>query len=50
VRPGQIGYRAQLAYPKKVYLPAHKLPLGAPIRGRYGVPIGIIDRFSGRRI
>ena len=49
VRPGRIGYRAQLAYPKKVYVPAHKLPLGVRIRDRYGVPIRMIDRFSGRR-
>jgi hypothetical protein len=49
VRAGRIGYRSQLAYPKKVYVPAYKLPLGARIRERYGVPIGAIDRFTGRR-
>lgn len=49
VRPGRIGYRAQLAYPKRVYVPAHRLPLGALIRARYAVPLGAIDRFTGRR-
>ena len=36
--PGRIGYRAQFAYPQKVYVPAHKLLLGARIRDRYGCP------------
>jgi hypothetical protein len=49
VRPGRIGYRASHAYPKKVYVPATALPLGVRIRERYGVTIGLIDRFSGRR-
>ncbi len=50
VRPGRIGYRAQFAYPETVYVPAHKLRLAAPIRERYGVPIRVIDRFTGRRM
>lgn len=50
VRPGRIGYRAQLAYPKRVWVPGNKLPLGVRIRERYGVPIGVIDRFSGKRV
>ena len=51
IRPGRIGYRAQYAYPKRVFVPVHKvqLPLAVRIRERYGVPIGIVDRFSGRR-
>lgn len=49
LRPGQIGYRAQFAYPKTVYVPAHKLRLGARIRERYGTPSRLIDRFTGRR-
>lgn len=43
------GYRAQYAYPLKVYVPAHKLPLGAKIRRRYGCNLGYIDRFTGER-
>jgi hypothetical protein len=50
VRRGQIGYRAQLAYPKKVYVPATRLVLGKGIKDRYGCAIGVIDRFSGRRM
>lgn len=49
IRPGRIGYRAQFAYPEKVYVPGSKLPLGVLIKRRYGVSVGIIDRFSGRR-
>ena len=50
LRPGQIGYRAQFAYPETVYVPGHKLRLGARIGERYGVPIRVIDRFTGRRM
>ena len=46
---GQIGYRAQYAYPKKIYVPGSALKLGALIRERYGVQLGIIDRYTGRR-
>jgi hypothetical protein len=50
VRPGAIGWRAAKAAPQKVYVPAHKLPLGVLIRNRYGVSLGIIDRFTGKRV
>jgi hypothetical protein len=50
IRVGQIGYRAQSAYPHKVYVPATHLALKKAIRERYGCATGIIDRFSGRRI
>lgn len=46
---GGIGYRAQYAYPKKIYVPGDMLKLGALIRERYGVSLGIIDRYTGRR-
>jgi hypothetical protein len=49
VRRGRIGYRAQYAYPQKVYVPAHKLTLGRTIKQRYGCAIGVIDRFTGER-
>jgi hypothetical protein len=49
IRRGTIGYRAQFAYPGKVYIPAHKLAFGRRVRERYGCQIGIIDRFSGDR-
>ena len=45
---GLIGYRAQYAYPKKIYVPADKLKLAALIRERYGVKVGIIDRYTGK--
>jgi hypothetical protein len=50
VRQGAIGWRASRAAPQKVYVPAHKLPLGVLIKNRYGVSLGIIDRFTGRRM
>jgi hypothetical protein len=50
VRKGQIGWRASKAAVQKVYVPAHKLPLGAVIKRRYGVSLGMIDRFTGRRV
>ena len=40
VAEGRIGYRAQYAYPKKIYVPADKLKLAALIRERYGVKVG----------
>lgn len=46
---GRIGYRAQYAYPQKVWVPSNKLKVGALIRERYGVKLGIIDRYTGRR-
>jgi hypothetical protein len=49
VRRGATGWRASKAAPQKVYVPAHKLPLGAQIKNRYGVSLGVIDRFTGRR-
>ncbi len=49
IRTGTIGYRAEFAYPLKVYVPAWRLPLGGVIRRRYACTIGIIDRFSGER-
>jgi hypothetical protein len=49
IRRGLIGYRAQYAYPQKVYVPAHKLTLARTIKQRYGCAIGVIDRFTGER-
>ena len=45
---GAIGFRTQFAYPKKVFVPASHLKLGSLIRERYGVRIGIIDRYTGK--
>jgi hypothetical protein len=45
---GAIGFRTQFAYPKKVFVPASHLRLGALIRERYGCQIGIIDRYTGK--
>jgi hypothetical protein len=39
--------RAEMAYPKKVYIPAQHWRLLKPIRKGYGCGVGIIDRFSG---
>jgi hypothetical protein len=44
------GYRAERAYPRKVYVSALHLRFGSEIRRRYGCEIGLIDRFTGRRI
>ena len=49
VRKGVIGYRAEFAYPNKVYVPAQQLLLGRVIRDRYGCALARIDRFTGRR-
>ena len=49
IRKGAIGYRAQFGYPKRVYVPGHKLALAQKIRQRYGCAIGVIDRFTGER-
>ena len=50
VRKGAIGWRASKAAPQRVYVPAHKIPLGIKIRDRYGVDLGVIDRFTGKRL
>ncbi len=49
IRRGQIGCRAEFAYPQRVYVPATKLVLGRVIRDRYGCALGLIDRFTGKR-
>jgi len=49
VRRGHIGWRASKAAPQRVYVPAHQLPLGVLIKRRYGVSVGVIDRFTGKR-
>ena len=50
VRRGAIGWRASKAAVQTVYVPATKLPLGKLIRDRYGVDLGMIDRFRGDRM
>ena len=50
VRRGAIGYRAQYAYPKTVYVPGHKWELGRLISELYGCRLRFIDRFTGEVI
>ncbi len=50
IRRDQIGFRAEFAYPQKVYVPATNLPLGRVVRERYGCGLGVIDRFTGKRM
>jgi hypothetical protein len=49
VRVGGIGWRASHAAPQAVYVSAMSLPLGRLIAKRYGVDLGMIDRFTGKR-
>lgn len=49
VVPGLIGFRAQYAYPQKVYVPAWRWQLGNVIKRRYDCELGFIDRFTGER-
>jgi hypothetical protein len=49
VRRGAIGWRASKAAPQAIYVSAMNLSLGARIRKRYGVDLGMIDRFTGKR-
>lgn len=49
VRRGMIGYRAQYAYIRTVYVPAHKWKLGRVVRDRYDCGLAFIDRFTGER-
>lgn len=50
VRKGRIGWRASKAAPQAVYVSAMHLPLGSRIRARYGVDLGMIDRFTGKKM
>jgi hypothetical protein len=50
IRRGTIGYRAQYAYPKTVYVPGHKWELGRRICDLYGCRLRFIDRFTGEVI
>jgi len=50
IRRGQIGYCAEFAYPRKIWVSPRQNKIGRLIRGRYDVPLGLIDRFTGRRI
>ena len=50
VVPGRIGWRASKAAPQVVYVSAMNIPLGGLIRKRYGVDLGLIDRFTGKRM
>jgi hypothetical protein len=50
VRRGAIGYRAQYAYPKTIYVPGHKWELGRLICDLYGCRLRFIDRFTGEVI
>jgi hypothetical protein len=49
VRRGAIGWRASHAAPQAIYVSGMNLPLGTLIRKRYGVDLGMIDRFTGKR-
>jgi hypothetical protein len=50
VRRGAIGYRAQYAYPKTIYVPGQKWHLGRRICDLYGCNLKFIDRFTGEVI
>jgi hypothetical protein len=49
VTVGAIGYKAERAYPKKIYVPGTRLRVGRLAADRYGCDLGLIDRFTGRR-
>jgi hypothetical protein len=50
VRRGAIGYRAEYAYPKTIYVPGQKWQLGRRICSLYGCNLKFIDRFTGEVI
>ena len=45
--PGRLGWRAQYAYPKRLYVPHDKYQLVAPLRKRYQVPVHLINPYTG---
>lgn len=49
VTKARIGYKAARAAPQTIYVSGMHLRLGRLIQERYGVDLGMIDRFSGKR-
>jgi hypothetical protein len=46
VIPGQLGWRAQYAYPKCLYVPHESYRLVAPLKASYGVPVKLINPYN----
>jgi hypothetical protein len=44
---GQFGWRAQYAYPKRIYIPHESYRLVAPLKATYGVPVNLINPYTG---
>lgn len=47
VVPGRLGWRAQYAYPKRLYVPHESYRLVAPLKASYGVPVTLINPYTG---
>ena len=47
VVPGRLGWRAQYAYPKQLYVPHERYHVVAPLRTSYGVPVNLINPYTG---
>lgn len=45
--PGRLGWRAQYAYPKRLYVPHDKYRLVAPLKATYQVPVHLINPYTG---
>jgi hypothetical protein len=45
--PGRLGWRAQYAYPKCLYLPHEKYRLVAPLKAAYHVPVHLLNPYTG---
>ncbi len=45
--PGELGWRAQYAYPKQLYVPHKNYLLAAPLKLTYGVPVRILNPYTG---
>ena len=46
VIPAEWGYRAQLAYPKRLFVPYEGWRLAKPLRERYGVPVKLANIYE----
>ena len=44
--PADFGYRAQYAYPKRLYVPYECWEMALPLRDNYGVPAQLSNTFK----
>jgi hypothetical protein len=47
VVPGRLGWRAQYAYPKTLYVPFERYRIAEPLRAAYGVPVKLLNVYTG---